>query len=614
MNKKHLLTISGILLIGIFIFTACNSHNSFRPHMHTRSSRGVAEASGGGGTVSLGMGGSRWTLESTVEIATDVVVAEFVGRRPFGQRTTEYEFIVHDRIFGNAADTIFVYVVYDEMSHRFVDPDLQFTTGTQYLLTLIKLADIYTSFHYDAFIFINDLMLDLNDPSGSTMYNQPLSLFSDMNFDSNGLTKEHIISYVRTLPRNPHLTVDRVFITTDNLWDIINGSPYVLIIEITEPIRMASEALHSDIRSTDIYYTTVVEVLKGDLQVGDVVTVTFFADTVFLGETHIVSIAPLSGSSCYQIFTSSHSLHSMEQRNEIISIIRGPRDSSDPIDDPIHSPPPASIPSQQPASTPSPTSTPEVVEDETSSRFTASLYEPGETANIKLINIEIDLPEDFTTEVLLRDDLNAMFLQEEMHSIAVLVDDDAADDILSIISVYVGDLELSDLQMLMLRGFVIDPETGVYTIIPGTFSADRSHFNFEFLGSGIIGAMFYELPTPLLRLTINQYRYYYRGSPLTSDAAPFITQNRTMVPIRLVSEALDATPRWDRPTRTAYIYYNDTVLRLPVGYPLPDGMGSPELRNNRVLVPLRFVIENFGAVTLWDSGLREVTVFILPLS
>ncbi|MCL2361610.1 MAG: copper amine oxidase N-terminal domain-containing protein [Defluviitaleaceae bacterium] len=193
-----------------------------------------------------------------------------------------------------------------------------------------------------------------------------------------------------------------------------------------------------------------------------------------------------------------------------------------------------------------------------------------------------------------------------MHRITV-----AAEDIISIISVYVGDLDLSDIQLLKYRGFAIDPDTGDYTVIPGRFSADRNYFYFELAGSGIIGAFVYELPTPLLRLTINQYRYYYRGTQQTSDAAPFITQNRTMVPIRLVSEALGATPRWDRSTRTAYIYYNDTVLRLPVGEPLPDEMGTPILRNNRVLVPLRFVIENFDAFTFWDRELREATVYVL---
>ncbi|MCL2571956.1 MAG: copper amine oxidase N-terminal domain-containing protein [Defluviitaleaceae bacterium] len=43
-------------------------------------------------------------------------------------------------------------------------------------------------------------------------------------------------------------------------------------------------------------------------------------------------------------------------------------------------------------------------------------------------------------------------------------------------------------------------------------------------------------------------------------------------------------------------------------------MSTPELHNNRVLVPLRFVIENFDAFTFWDRELREVTFFVLPMS
>jgi len=576
--------------------------------MHTRRSRRAVESgSGETGSMTFGMG-YRWTFESAVEIATDVVVAEFVERRPFGQSATEYEFVVHDRIFGNAADTIFVYVVYDEMSHRFADSDFKFAAGTQYLLTLIILANIYASFHYDGYMFASDLILNLDDPSKSTMYGQTLSAHSYMNFDSSGLAKEHVISYVRSLPRNPYEVVDRVFITSDNLREIIINSPYVLVIEIGEPRRLASQALQSDLQATDIYYATVVEALKGDMEVGKILPIIFFADTVSPGETHLVSIAPSDPAVPYFYrFTSRNSLHSLDQRDEIISIIRGPRHAyqTDPTTDTTASPAPT------PQPTPIPNNEQEITEDENSSRFTASLYEPDAAANIALINIEVDLPEDFVAEMLLRDNLNVMFLQEEMHSLAVLGNEEDASDIRSIVSVYIGDLGLSDMQTLMLRGFVIDPHTGSYTVIPGTFSTDRNYFYFEVTGSGIIGAFVYELPVPLLRLAINQYNYYYRGLPLTSDAAPFITQNRTMVPIRLVSEALSATPRWDRATRTAYIYYNDTVLRLPVDYPLPDEMGTPVLRNSRVLVPLRFVIENFDAVTFWEPELREVTVFIL---
>jgi len=545
-----------------------------------------------------------------VEVATDVVVAEFVAHRPFGQRASEYEFIVHEQIIGNTADTIFVYVVYEEQSHVFADPAFQFTVGTLYLLPLIQINNIYASFHYDGYMLERDLLLNLDDPSRSTLYNQPLSLFSNIDFTSSNITREYIISYVRMLPRFPFYTIDSIFITTDYLRDIINGSPYVLVVEITEPVRMSSAQPHTDIVATDIYLTTVVEVLKGNLQIGDIVQVVFFADTVLPGETHIVSVTPTSTSSYFQMFTSRNSLHDLEQRDEIAAIIRGPN-RRPPANNPgpwqsSDEDPPASSPTPTPASSPTPTPASSPTPSANPLRFTASLNTPDTAVNIALTNIEAALPADFVAAMQQRDNLNTLFLQEEMHNITV-----PTASTQSIISVYIADLDLTGEQLLMLRGFTIDPATGDYTIIPGHFSADRSRFYFNFTGAGIIGALIYEMPTPLLRLNINQYRYYYRGTPQTSDAAPFIIQNRTMVPIRLVSEALGATPRWDGATRTAYIYYNDTTLSLPVGQQLPGNMGTPVLQNNRVLVPLRFVIENFDAITLWDGANREVTVYVL---
>jgi len=559
-----------------------------------RAESGGGVSSGGG----MGLSGYR-TFEDTVIMAHHVVVAEFVARSTFAPGIIEFEFLVHEQVIGTTAETIFVYTddIRGISSPR--SDIMQFTTDTQYLLVLLKIGNVYASTHDYGLRFITDLIVDIDDPSRSRMYGESLSMHSQLTFNGS-LSRERILSHVRSLPRDPFPFPARMFITSEYLADIINGSPYVLVIEIYEPESLCGRGPEA-IVSTDIYYVTVVEVLKGNMQVGDVLRVIFYAGTVLTGETHIVSIWPTSVTNpnpFFYEFTSRNSLHCLDQRDEIMAIIRGP--SRPGV---ASSATPSPSPTPEPSSTPTPTPTPVPAGP---SRFSASPYDPDDTTDIELINIEIDLPEDFVSAILEIDDLNAMFLLEEMHRITV-----AAEDIISIISVYVGDLDLSDIQLLKYRGFAIDPDTGDYTVIPGRFSADRNYFYFELAGSGIIGAFVYELPTPLLRLTINQYRYYYRGTQQTSDAAPFITQNRTMVPIRLVSEALGATPRWDRSTRTAYIYYNDTVLRLPVGEPLPDEMGTPILRNNRVLVPLRFVIENFDAFTFWDRELREATVYVL---
>jgi len=245
-------------------------------------------------------------------------------------------------------------------------------------------------------------------------------------------------------------------------------------------------------------------------------------------------------------------------------------------------------------------------------RFTASFLLENEADELSLYRIDdMDLPEDFVDDMLLRDGLNALFLLEEMHSFAVIsADDEAAADIYAVISVYVGDLFLTDEQLLTIRGFAFDPETETYTIIHGFFSNDDAYFNFLFAGPGIIGVMFYELPAPILRLVIDQYAYVHNDVTLTSDVAPFITANRTMVPLRLVSEALGTVPQWYGPTQTVTIVLGGNVLSLTVGEELPGGMGVPVIRNDRVLVPIRFVMESFDAITLWYAAGREVTVFV----
>ena len=591
MKRKHFLLIVIMSFVAILLAISNNSI-AVQNRAH-----GLRAASPG----SRSMASSSYlSFEDSVTVAHHVVVAEFVDRRPFGPYFTEFEFLVHENVIGNTAETIFVYT--DDV-FRISCPGgdvMQFAAGTQYLLVLAVINNVYARFCDYGMGFITDLILDLNNPSRSTMYGEPLSMHSRLTFDDN-LTREQILSHVRSLPRNPDPLY--MFITSESLADIINGSPDVVIIEINEPWQLAGMGVHYDVVSTDIYYATILEVLKGRMQVGNVLRIVFYADTVFTGDTHLVSIRqtdPHTTTPFFHEFTSRNSLHDLEQRDEIAAIIRGPNRR-----------PPASNPgpwqsSDEEPPTSSPTSQPSPTPPATPLRFTASLSSPGAAASINLTNTDVTLPADFVTTMQQRDNQNTLFIQEEMHNITA-----PTANTQTIISVYIADLNLTNEQLLMLRGFTIDPATGDYTIIPGHFSPDRSRFYFNFTGTGIIGALIYEMPTPLLRLSINQYRYYYRGAPQTSDAAPFITQNRTMVPIRLVSEALGATPRWDRATRTAYIYYNDTTLSLPVGQQLPGNMGTPILQNNRVLVPLRFVIENFDAITLWDGANREVTVYIL---
>ena len=61
------------------------------------------------------------------------------------------------------------------------------------------------------------------------------------------------------------------------------------------------------------------------------------------------------------------------------------------------------------------------------------------------------------------------------------------------------------------------------------------------------------------------------------EVDPGTCNSRTMVPVRLVAEALGAQVDWINETQTVVIVQGGITLTLPVGESLPGGMGVPVL-------------------------------------
>lgn len=93
------------------------------------------------------------------------------------------------------------------------------------------------------------------------------------------------------------------------------------------------------------------------------------------------------------------------------------------------------------------------------------------------------------------------------------------------------------------------------------------------------------------------------------DAAPFIADDRAMVPLRVIAEALGADIYWDGDTRTVRIVRGANALSLVIDAPLPDGLGTAIIKNDRTFVPTRYVSEMLGASVRWDGETRAVYVY-----
>ncbi|MCL2399363.1 MAG: stalk domain-containing protein [Defluviitaleaceae bacterium] len=115
-----------------------------------------------------------------------------------------------------------------------------------------------------------------------------------------------------------------------------------------------------------------------------------------------------------------------------------------------------------------------------------------------------------------------------------------------------------------------------------------------------------------LQMTIGSIGYIREdGTTGFLETAPFIADDRTMVPLRFIIEsfsAMDTTIDWIEETRTVQLLANGELFTLTVDMPLPDGMGTPVIVYGRTFVPLRFIMEALGADVIWDSETQTITI------
>ncbi|MCL2627603.1 MAG: hypothetical protein FWD44_02740 [Oscillospiraceae bacterium] len=266
------------------------------------------------------------TFERALLLATDAVVANYVTHRDFGRTLVEFEFKVSDRVLGNAADIIYVYterayasIMGSDELKTYNEADVRFDTKTDYLLALTRLEGAHLKTHEDGYLFIQNLVIDLDNPTLSTMYNESISKHaSELDFNSRSLKKKQILTFIEE--RTKSNTLAREHIRSDKIEDIINGSQYVLIVEINEPLRPASAQASREWMETDIYYCTVIKSIKGDIDADAEVMAIYFADTVKKGEQHIIAVEQRENN-VFLLPTSKNSLFRMDQLDEIMKIL-----------------------------------------------------------------------------------------------------------------------------------------------------------------------------------------------------------------------------------------------------------------------------------------------------
>ena len=97
---------------------------------------------------------------------------------------------------------------------------------------------------------------------------------------------------------------------------------------------------------------------------------------------------------------------------------------------------------------------------------------------------------------------------------------------------------------------------------------------------------------------------------------PFIdSHNRTQAPLRVTMESLGAEVDWNQDTKTVLIGKEDIQVEVPIGksYLIKNGLQIPHdtaatIHGDRTYIPIRAVLEAFGADVGWVEETKTVTI------
>lgn len=119
-------------------------------------------------------------------------------------------------------------------------------------------------------------------------------------------------------------------------------------------------------------------------------------------------------------------------------------------------------------------------------------------------------------------------------------------------------------------------------------------------------------PTAPISVTVD-------GLAVAFDVHPAIRDGRTLVPFRAIAEDLNVNVNWDSTVQTVHATDGSNTLRLQIGSTTAYLNGTetaldvpPLIIDGRTLIPLRVFSEAFGCEVVWNANARLVTITSPP--
>lgn len=108
------------------------------------------------------------------------------------------------------------------------------------------------------------------------------------------------------------------------------------------------------------------------------------------------------------------------------------------------------------------------------------------------------------------------------------------------------------------------------------------------------------------------------GKNMVGDVPAVLYGDTTMVPVRFITEGIGGEVEWVQKTQEVVIRLSSKVISVKIGSReavvdgvkkyIPSDTSSPIIMNQRTMIPLRFISENFGAEVTWESATKTAIV------
>lgn len=111
-----------------------------------------------------------------------------------------------------------------------------------------------------------------------------------------------------------------------------------------------------------------------------------------------------------------------------------------------------------------------------------------------------------------------------------------------------------------------------------------------------------------LELTVGNNISTINGKQIINDVEAIISNNKTLVPLRVISETLGGQVSWDHTHKTVTVAIDGKMIDLKMNQNIEGYDVAPIIYKNRIMVPIRYIADQLGAHTIWLPSNKKVNI------